>query len=72
MYSFNSSLCLTLPEQTAQSAQKPGEFGQFAGKMFMQSSCYRQFGWQQTTEALRAFHKAEIDKWWPIIKASNI
>ena len=27
---------------------------------------------QQTPEALRAFHKAEIDKWWPIIKAANI
>jgi len=27
---------------------------------------------QQTPEGLAAFHKAEIDKWWPIIKASNI
>jgi len=27
---------------------------------------------QQTPEALRAFHKAEIEKWWPIIKAVNI
>jgi tripartite-type tricarboxylate transporter receptor subunit TctC len=27
---------------------------------------------QQTTEALRAYHKAEIEKWWPIIKAANI
>lgn len=27
---------------------------------------------QQTPEALRAFHKAEIEKWWPIIKAGNI
>jgi tripartite-type tricarboxylate transporter receptor subunit TctC len=27
---------------------------------------------QQTPEALRAFQKAEIDKWWPIIKAHNI
>jgi tripartite-type tricarboxylate transporter receptor subunit TctC len=27
---------------------------------------------QQTPEALRAFQKAEIDKWWPIIKAANI
>jgi tripartite-type tricarboxylate transporter receptor subunit TctC len=27
---------------------------------------------QQTPEALRAFHKAEIEKWWPIIKAANI
>ena len=26
----------------------------------------------QTPEALRAFHKAEIEKWWPIIKAANI
>jgi tripartite-type tricarboxylate transporter receptor subunit TctC len=26
----------------------------------------------QTPEALGAFHKAEIDKWWPIIRASNI
>ena len=23
---------------------------------------------QQTPQALRDFHKAEIDKWWPIIK----
>ena len=26
---------------------------------------------QQTPEALAAFHKAEIDKWWPIIKAAE-
>jgi tripartite-type tricarboxylate transporter receptor subunit TctC len=29
-------------------------------------------GEQQTPEALRARHKAEIEKWWPIIKAANI
>ena len=27
---------------------------------------------QQTPEALGAFQKAEIDKWWPIIKAANV
>jgi tripartite-type tricarboxylate transporter receptor subunit TctC len=27
---------------------------------------------QQTPEAFGAFHKAEIEKWWPIIKAANI
>jgi tripartite-type tricarboxylate transporter receptor subunit TctC len=27
---------------------------------------------QQTPEALAAYHKAEIEKWWPIIKANNI
>ena len=27
---------------------------------------------QQTPEALAAFHKAEIDKWWPIIKGAGI
>ena len=27
---------------------------------------------QQTPEALATFHKAEIEKWWPIIKAANI
>jgi tripartite-type tricarboxylate transporter receptor subunit TctC len=27
---------------------------------------------QQTPEALGAFHKAEIDKWWPIIKEAGI
>jgi len=27
---------------------------------------------QQTPEALRTFHEAEIEKWWPIIKAANI
>ncbi len=27
---------------------------------------------QQTPEALGAFHKAEIEKWWPVIKAANI
>ena len=27
---------------------------------------------QQTPDALRAFQKAEADKWWPIIKAANI
>jgi tripartite-type tricarboxylate transporter receptor subunit TctC len=27
---------------------------------------------QQTPEALAAFHKAEIEKWWPIIKEAGI
>jgi tripartite-type tricarboxylate transporter receptor subunit TctC len=27
---------------------------------------------QQTPEALRNYHKAEIDKWWPIIRAAGI
>ena len=27
---------------------------------------------QQTPEALAAFQKSEIDKWWPIIKAAGI
>lgn len=27
---------------------------------------------QQSPEALRAFQKAEMDRWWPIMKASNI
>ena len=27
---------------------------------------------QQAPEALRVHHKAEIDKWWPVIKAANI
>jgi tripartite-type tricarboxylate transporter receptor subunit TctC len=27
---------------------------------------------QQTPEGLAAFHKTEIEKWWPIIKAANI
>ena len=27
---------------------------------------------QQTPEALAAHHKAEIAKWWPIIKASGL
>jgi tripartite-type tricarboxylate transporter receptor subunit TctC len=27
---------------------------------------------QQTPEALSSYQKAEIDKWWPIVKAANI
>ena len=27
---------------------------------------------QQTPEGLAAFHKAEIEKWWPIIKAAGL
>jgi hypothetical protein len=27
---------------------------------------------QQTPEALGAHHKAEIEKWWPVIKAAGI
>jgi tripartite-type tricarboxylate transporter receptor subunit TctC len=27
---------------------------------------------QQMPEALRAFHKAEVERWWPIIRAANI
>jgi len=27
---------------------------------------------EQTPQALAAHHKAEVEKWWPIIKAANI
>jgi transposase len=27
---------------------------------------------QQTPQALAAYHKSEIEKWWPVIKAANI
>jgi tripartite-type tricarboxylate transporter receptor subunit TctC len=27
---------------------------------------------QQTPEGFAAYHKAEIEKWWPIIKSANI
>jgi hypothetical protein len=27
---------------------------------------------QQTPEALAAYYKAEIEKWWPLINAANI
>jgi hypothetical protein len=27
---------------------------------------------QQTPEGLASFQKAEIEKWWPIIKAANV
>jgi tripartite-type tricarboxylate transporter receptor subunit TctC len=27
---------------------------------------------QQTPEALAAFHKAEVEKWWPLIRAAGI
>jgi hypothetical protein len=27
---------------------------------------------QHTADALRKFHKAEVEKWWPIIRAANI
>ena len=27
---------------------------------------------QQTPEALGAFHRAEVAKWWPIVKAANV
>jgi hypothetical protein len=27
---------------------------------------------QMTPEALGAYHKSEIDKWWPLIKGANI
>jgi hypothetical protein len=27
---------------------------------------------QQTPEALAALQRAEVEKWWPIIKAANI
>jgi hypothetical protein len=27
---------------------------------------------RHTSEALGAFHKAEIEKWWPVIRAAGI
>jgi tripartite-type tricarboxylate transporter receptor subunit TctC len=27
---------------------------------------------QQSPEALAAYHKAEIEKWWPIVRASGL
>jgi tripartite-type tricarboxylate transporter receptor subunit TctC len=27
---------------------------------------------QQRPEALAAYHRAEVEKWWPIIKGANI
>jgi len=27
---------------------------------------------QQTAESLRAYHEAEIELWWPLIKAAGI
>jgi len=27
---------------------------------------------QQTPEALGAFHRAEVEKWWPIVKEAGI
>jgi hypothetical protein len=27
---------------------------------------------QQTSQALAVYHKADIDRWWPLIKAANI
>jgi tripartite-type tricarboxylate transporter receptor subunit TctC len=27
---------------------------------------------QQTPEALAAYHKAEIDRWWPIVQEAGI
>jgi tripartite-type tricarboxylate transporter receptor subunit TctC len=27
---------------------------------------------QQTPEALAAYHKVDIERWWPMIKAANI
>jgi hypothetical protein len=27
---------------------------------------------QQTPQALAAYHKAEIEKWWPIVKGADI
>jgi hypothetical protein len=27
---------------------------------------------QQTPEALAAYQKTEIEKWWPIVKAANM
>jgi hypothetical protein len=46
-------------------------------------SCWRPNWWnvayrsippreKQTPEAFAAFHKAEVDKWWPFIKSAGI
>jgi hypothetical protein len=39
---LKSSICLAAPEQTAHSAQKPDEFGQWLGNMFIQSSAAKE------------------------------
>jgi tripartite-type tricarboxylate transporter receptor subunit TctC len=42
------------------------------GKRYADLALELPSGDQQTPEALGAFQRAEIDKWWPIIKAANI
>jgi tripartite-type tricarboxylate transporter receptor subunit TctC len=42
----------------------PARLGDLGQKIFPRE--------QQMPEALRAFQRAEIEKWWPIIKAAGI
>jgi tripartite-type tricarboxylate transporter receptor subunit TctC len=56
---LNKAVVETLSDATVR--QRLAEFGQ---EIFPRE--------QQTPEALGTYHKAEIEKWWPIIKAADI
>ena len=56
---LNAAIVEALADSTAR--QRFGETGQ---EIFRRA--------EQTPEALGAFQKSEIEKWWPIIKAAGI
>jgi len=56
---LNSAVVAALADPTMR--RRPGDIGQ---EIFPPG--------QQTPEALGVYQKAEIEKWWPIIKAANI
>ena len=56
---LNNAVVETLADQTVR--QRLTDFGQIIATAD-----------QQTPSALAAYHRAEIEKWWPIIKAANI
>lgn len=68
----SSSLKSVIPARRSEAEASPGINEPAVRPRFAQLGLDIASPQQQRPEGLAAFHKAEIGKWWPIIKSANI